>query len=149
MKAFVLTSKENNSKKSEESTTFKTDSGIPVQRVYSPANSKADYDGQLGEPGSFPYTRGIYPKMYRQKLWTMRQYSGFGSASDTNKRFNYLLNAGQSGLSVAFDLQHDWDLIQTVQEPRVKWGKVGVAVSTLENMETLFGDCRFIGCRRA
>ncbi len=138
MKAFVLTSKENNSKKSEESTTFKTDSSIPVQRVYSPANSRTDYNQQLGEPGSFPYTRGIYPEMYRQKLWTMRQYSGFGSASDTNKRFKYLLNAGQSGLSVAFDLPTQLGFDSDSPRAKGEVGKVGVAISTLENMETLF-----------
>lgn len=112
---------------------FLTDSGIAVERVY--ASSKQD---GLGEPGSFPFTRGIYQDMYRTRLWTMRQYGGFGNARDTNKRFRYLLGNGQTGLSVAFDLPTQLGLDS--DDPRAvgEVGKVGVAISTLENMQTLF-----------
>jgi methylmalonyl-CoA mutase N-terminal domain/subunit len=81
---------------------FKTDSGIPVKRVYSRKLVPKNTDDE--EPGKFPYTRGLYPNMYRERLWTMRQYSGFGSAEETNKRFKFLLEHGQTGLSLAFDL---------------------------------------------
>jgi methylmalonyl-CoA mutase N-terminal domain/subunit len=87
------------------SETFKTDSNIPVKRVFT-KNELKNYDGELAEeePGKYPYTRGLYPEMYRERLWTMRQYSGFGSAEETNKRFKFLLDHGQTGLSLAFDL---------------------------------------------
>src|SRR5699024_4285727 len=96
-----------------------------------------DYDGQLGFPGQYPYTRGIQPTMYRSKFWTMRQYAGFGSATETNKRFRYLLEAGQTGLSVAFDLptQIGFDSDDPMAEGEV--GKVGVAIDTLHDMEKL------------
>ncbi len=118
----------------EHKAEFETDSGIKVERVYSTSN------GILEEPGFFPFTRGIYPEMFRKKLWTMRQYSGFGSAEDTNKRFRYLLEHGQTGLSVAFDLPTQLGLDS--DDPRAvgEVGKVGVAISTLENMQTLFND---------
>ncbi|MGH3118990.1 MAG: methylmalonyl-CoA mutase family protein, partial [Gaiellales bacterium] len=82
----------------------KTDSGIEIRPVYEPDPDAPDPSAELGKPGEFPFTRGIYRGMYRQRLWTMRQYAGFGSAEATNQRFRYLLGAGQTGLSVAFDL---------------------------------------------
>ena len=105
--------------------------------------SHSDLDGfspetQLGAPGGFPYTRGLHRTMYRGRLWTMRQYSGFGTAEETNERFRYLLKQGQTGLSVAFDLptQMGYDSDDPLSLGEV--GRVGVAVSTLEDMATLF-----------
>ncbi|MCL5067790.1 MAG: methylmalonyl-CoA mutase family protein [Thaumarchaeota archaeon] len=118
----------------EQKAEFETDSGIKVERVYSSSNVT------LEEPGSFPYTRGIYPEMFRKKLWTMRQYSGFGSAEDTNRRFRYLLEHGQTGLSVAFDLPTQLGLDSDDPRAEGEVGKVGVAVSTVDNMQTLFND---------
>jgi methylmalonyl-CoA mutase, N-terminal domain len=118
---------------------FTTLGGIPLKTVY----TKDDLSGQnaqepIGAPGEFPYTRGIYPTMYRGRLWTMRQYAGFGTASQSNERFRYLLAKGQTGLSVAFDLPtqigHDSDHARAAGEV----GKVGVAIDSLEDMETLF-----------
>ena len=118
-----------------------TDSGIEVKRVYGPA----DLDGwdpgeQLGEPGSYPYTRGIRPDMYRGRLWTMRQYAGFGTAEATNERFKFLLDAGQTGLSCAFDLptQMGYDSDHPRAEGEV--GKVGVAIDSLADMRLLLAD---------
>ena len=79
-------------------------SGIPIDPVYSPENSPVDYPNDLADPGKFPFTRGVQPTMYRGRLWTMRQYAGFGTAAETNRRFRLLLDAGQTGLCVAFDL---------------------------------------------
>ncbi|HZW55615.1 MAG TPA: methylmalonyl-CoA mutase family protein [Nitrososphaerales archaeon] len=117
----------------------KTDSGIPVEKVYGPMRTEeATFSDKVGNPGEYPYTRGIYPEMYRTKTWTMRQYSGFGSASDTNARFKYLLSRGQTGLSVAFDLPTQLGLDSDSPRANGEVGKVGVAVSTLDNMEALF-----------
>jgi methylmalonyl-CoA mutase N-terminal domain/subunit len=91
-------------------------------------------------PGLYPFTRGIYPEMFRERLWTMRQYSGFGTAEDTNKRFKYLLNLGQTGLSVAFDLPTQLGLDSDSERSEGEVGKVGVAISTLDNMRTLVSD---------
>ncbi len=112
---------------------FQTSSGIPVKRLY--GQDQPDYD--LGFPGQYPYLRGIQPTMYRSRLWTMRQYAGFGSAAETNKRFRYLLEQGQTGLSVAFDLptQIGYDSDDAMSEGEV--GKVGVAIDTLADMEKL------------
>ena len=82
----------------------RTPSGIPVAPVYRPADHQAGYQDALGDPGLFPFTRGVQASMYRGRLWTMRQYAGFGTAAETNTRFRQLLEAGQTGLSVAFDL---------------------------------------------
>ncbi|MGH2470086.1 MAG: methylmalonyl-CoA mutase family protein, partial [Chloroflexota bacterium] len=114
---------------------FTTDSGLPLRDVYLPAD--ADPPEKLGFPGEFPYTRGVQPTMYRGRLWTMRQYAGFGSAQDTNQRFKYLLQSGQTGLSTAFDLptQSGYDSDAPLAEGEV--GKVGVAISSLHDMETL------------
>ena len=115
---------------------LETESGIPVNVLYGPRDGIVD--ANIGEPGKFPFTRGIHPEMYRKRLWTMRQYSGFGDARATNERFRSLMSAGQTGLSVAFDLPtqlgHDSD--DPVAYPEV--GRVGVAIDTLEDFEGLF-----------
>ena len=116
-----------------------TDSGIAIKTVYDPSDLKDfDEERQLGEPGKFPYTRGVQPTMYRGRLWTMRQYAGFGTAEATNERFKFLLQAGQTGLSCAFDLptQMGYDADHVRAEGEV--GKVGVAISSLEDMRLLF-----------
>jgi methylmalonyl-CoA mutase, N-terminal domain len=115
---------------------FETDSGLPIERLYS--RGSAIRPEKLGEPGKFPFTRGIYPDMYREKLWTMRQYGGFGNARDTNRRFKYLLSHGETGLSVAFDLPTQLGLDSDDPRSLGEVGKVGVAISTLKNMQTLF-----------
>ena len=120
---------------------FTTSSGIPVQRVYAPKDREgADEGRDLGLPGAYPFTRGVQPTMYRSRLWTMRQYSGFGTARETNQRFRYLLEQGQSGLSVAFDLptQMGYDSDHPMAMGEV--GKVGVAISSVDDMEELFAD---------
>ena len=115
-----------------------TDSGIAIKTVYDPSDLKDfDEERQLGEPGKFPYTRDVQPTMYRGRLWTMRQYAGFGTAEATNERFKFLLQAGQTGLSCAFDLptQMGYDADHVRAEGEV--GKVGVAISSLEDMRLL------------
>ncbi len=117
---------------------FTTLSGVPVQPLYSEDDLKDfSYGRDLGDPGEYPYTRGIHPAMYRGKLWTMRQFSGFGSPEDTNQRLHYLLKQGQTGLSIAFDLPTlmGYDSDHALAEGEV--GKCGVAVSSLDDMETL------------
>jgi methylmalonyl-CoA mutase N-terminal domain/subunit len=115
---------------------FATDSGIPVERVYIP--EPRDEAETLGFPGEFPFTRGPYPTMFRGRFWTMRQYAGFGSAEESNRRYRYLLENGTTGLSVAFDLptQMGYDSDHELAEGEV--GKVGVAIDTLADMEILF-----------
>src|SRR5262247_1626157 len=118
---------------------FTTVSGVPIERLYTSEDLRdLDYERDLGDPGQSPYTRGIYPTMYRGRLWTMRQFSGFGSAADTNERFHYLLKHGQTGLSVAFHLPTlmGYDSDHPMSEGEV--GKCGVAIDSLEDMETLF-----------
>ena len=120
---------------------FTTISGHPIRELYAPADL-SDWDAQndLGQPGATPYTRGIHPAMYRSRLWTMRQFAGFGSAQDTNQRFRYLLSQGQAGLSVAFDLPTlmGYDSDHSLAEGEV--GKCGVAISSLTDMEALFNQ---------
>lgn len=119
---------------------FVTGSNAPVSRVYTPLDQKDfDYHQKLGLPGEFPYTRGVQPTMYRGRFWTMRQYAGFGSAEESNARYKYLLEQGQTGLSVAFDLptQIGYDSDHPLSEGEV--GKVGVAIDSLADMEVLFG----------
>ena len=112
--------------------------GEPVAPLYTPADAALDYDVDLGAPGAFPYTRGVYESMYRGRLWTMRQYAGFGTAQETNQRYHYLLDHGQTGLSVAFDLptQMGYDSDHAIAHGEV--GRVGVAISSLEDMRALF-----------
>src|SRR5699024_1482162 len=115
---------------------IKTYSEIDV-KINNYQETNDEYEEKLGFPGEFPYTRGIQPTMYRSRLWTMRQYAGFGSAKETNRRFKYLLDQGQTGLSVAFDLptQIGYDSDDAMAEGEV--GKVGVAIDTLDDMEQL------------
>ncbi|MGD9316479.1 MAG: methylmalonyl-CoA mutase family protein [Anaerolineae bacterium] len=122
----------------ERQAEFGTESGIEVERVYSPADVQTEYVRDLGFPGQYPFTRGVQPTMYRGRFWTMRQYAGFGSAAETNDRYKYLLEQGQTGLSVAFDLptQIGYDSDDPLAAGEV--GKVGVAISSLEDMERLF-----------
>ncbi|MGQ4810378.1 Methylmalonyl-CoA mutase [Candidatus Entotheonellaceae bacterium PAL068K] len=123
----------------ERQAQFTTPSGLPLKRLYSPLDHRArDYLEQLNFPGQFPYTRGVHPTMYRGRLWTMRQYAGFGTAEASNKRYKFLLERGQKGLSVAFDLptQIGYDSDHPMATGEV--GKVGVAIASLQDMETLF-----------
>jgi methylmalonyl-CoA mutase N-terminal domain/subunit len=123
----------------ERQDSFETPSGIPVERLYLPDQDAQDgYVERLGFPGQYPFTRGVQPTMYRGRLWTMRQYAGFGSAVETNARFKYLLEQGQTGLSVAFDLptQIGYDADDPIALGEV--GKVGVSISSLADMEILF-----------
>jgi len=118
---------------------FFTSSHIEIKRFYFP-DDLIDFDParDLGEPGSYPFTRGIYPTMYRGKLWTMRQYAGFGTAEESNKRYHFLLNQGQTGLSVAFDLPTQLGLDSDHPQAQGEVGKVGVAIDTIKDMEILF-----------
>jgi methylmalonyl-CoA mutase N-terminal domain/subunit len=120
---------------------FRTESGITTERIYTPladGDREAEYACDLGFPGQYPFTRGVQPTMYRGRFWTMRQYAGFGAAKETNARYKYLLEQGQTGLSVAFDLptQLGYDSDNPLAAGEV--GKVGVAISSLEDMERLF-----------
>ncbi|MGB9904264.1 MAG: acyl-CoA mutase large subunit family protein [Desulfotomaculales bacterium] len=126
-------------KRPERKDKFATDSGIEVKPLYTPVDLEGfDYFCQLGFPGEYPFTRGVQNNMYRGRLWTMRQYAGFGSAEETNRRFRYLLEQGQTGLSVAFDLptQIGYDSDHPLAKGEV--GKVGVAIDSLLDMEILF-----------
>src|SRR6478736_4547187 len=115
-----------------------TISGVPLQPLYTPESTPIDYAGKLGDPGQYPFTRGVYESMYRGKTWTMRQFAGFGTADETNRRFRYLLEHGQTGLSTAFDMPtlmgYDSDHARSLGEV----GREGVAIDSLEDMETLF-----------
>jgi methylmalonyl-CoA mutase N-terminal domain/subunit len=126
-------------KNPERQKSFKTGGGIEVPPLATPADVKSDFLKDVGFPGEPPFTRGVQPTMYRGRPWTMRQYAGFGSAAESNKRYRYLLEKGSTGLSVAFDLptQIGYDSDDPIAQGEV--GKVGVAVSSLEDMETLFG----------
>lgn len=121
----------------ERKKTFKSDSEIEIKNIYLP-NDNIDYEKQNGFPGQYPFTRGVQPNMYRSRLWTMRQYAGFATAEESNKRYKYLLNNGTTGLSVAFDLptQMGYDSDHPIAGGEV--GKVGVPVSSLQDMEILF-----------
>jgi methylmalonyl-CoA mutase, N-terminal domain len=122
----------------ERQETFTTLSGVPIERLYTPADlPEFDYARELGEPGEYPYTRGVHRTMYRGRTWTMRQFSGFGTPEDTNRRLHYLLGQGQTGLSIAFDLPTlmGYDSDHVLAEGEV--GKCGVAISSLADMETL------------
>jgi methylmalonyl-CoA mutase N-terminal domain/subunit len=126
-------------KNPERKKEFLNTSGIPVHRLYTPVHTKdLDYLTDVGFPGSYPFTRGVQPTMYRGRHWTMRQYAGFGNAEESNRRYKFLLEQGQTGLSVAFDLptQIGYDSDHDMAMGEV--GKVGVAISSLQDMETLF-----------
>jgi methylmalonyl-CoA mutase N-terminal domain/subunit len=124
---------------SERDATFTTLSGEPINPVYTARDLPADPDEAIGMPGEYPFTRGVYPSMYRGRLWTVRQFAGFGTAEETNERFRYLLAHGQTGLSTAFDMPslmgYDSDHARSLGEV----GREGVAVDTVDDMETLFG----------
>ncbi len=117
---------------------FLTTSNIEMERCFTPGFEQPGYEEQLGLPGEYPYTRGVQPTMYRGRFWTMRQYAGFGTAKESNERYKYLLSAGQTGLSVAFDLptQMGYDSDAAMSQGEV--GKVGVAIDSLADMEILF-----------
>ncbi len=125
-------------KPEREGELFTTISGLENQPLYTPDNVEIEYDRDLGYPGVYPFTRGVYPSMYRGKLWTMRQFAGFGTAEETNARFRYLLDHGQTGLSTAFDMPtlmgYDSDHPRSLGEV----GREGVAIDSLGDMETLF-----------
>jgi len=124
---------------SERKERFTTLSGLPIDRLYTEENlAKWNPEAALGYPGEFPFTRGIYPTMYRGRFWTMRQYAGFGSAVESNQRYRYLLSKGQAGLSVAFDLPTQIGMDSDHPLALGEVGKVGVAIDSLEDMETLF-----------
>jgi methylmalonyl-CoA mutase, N-terminal domain len=125
-------------KPEREGELFSTISGLENEPLYTPDDVAIDYERDLGYPGVYPFTRGVYPSMYRGKLWTMRQFAGFGTAEETNARFRYLLDHGQTGLSTAFDMPtlmgHDSDHPRSLGEV----GREGVAIDSLDDMETLF-----------
>ncbi len=115
-------------------------SGLPIEAVYRPGDAPVDYQRDLGDPGKFPFTRGVQPSMYRGRLWTMRQYAGFGTAAETNRRFRLLLDAGQTGLSVAFDLPTQMGIDSDSPRALGEVGRVGVAIDTVEDMHALLDD---------
>jgi len=119
---------------------YRTGSGLPVQRIYTPEDIAGAPADNIGLPGRYPYTRGPYPTMYRGRNWTMRQIAGFGTGEDTNRRFRYLIEQGQTGLSVDFDMPtlmgYDSDDPRSLGEV----GREGVAIDTLDDMEALFAD---------
>jgi methylmalonyl-CoA mutase N-terminal domain/subunit len=117
---------------------FTTISGLENEPLYTPDNVEIDYERELGYPGVYPFTRGVYPSMYRGKLWTMRQFAGFGTAEETNARFRYLLEHGQTGLSTAFDMPTLMGYDSDHQRSLGEVGREGVAVDSLDDMETLF-----------
>ena len=126
------------SKKSDESKTFVTRSGIPVKESYTAQDLPEDLASRLSTPGSYPFTRGVQKTMYRGRLWTMRQYAGFGTAEESNQRYHYLLSQGTMGLSVAFDLPTQLGLDPDHVRSKGEVGKVGVSISNLDEMRTLF-----------
>ena len=127
-------------KSPERKAGFQTSSGIPVPPVLTPADPDPDYMDKLGFPGEYPFTRGVQPSMYRGRFWTMRQYAGYATAEESNWRYRYLLEQGQTGLSVAFDLptQIGYDADDPLALGEV--GKVGVSISSLEDMAILFNE---------
>ena len=128
-------------KRPERRGEFINTSGIPVKRLYTPLDQAGeDYLAEINFPGEYPFTRGVQPTMYRGRYWTMRQYAGFATAEESNRRYRFLLDQGQTGLSVAFDLPtqigYDSDYEMAIGEV----GKVGVAIDSLMDMETLFNS---------
>ena len=115
-----------------------TDSGIEIRQLYTEADLPADLGEELGEPGAYPYTRGVHADMYRKQLWTMRQYAGYASARESNERYHYLLEHGSTGLSMAFDLPTQLGLDS--DDPRClgEVGRTGVAIDSIDDMRTAF-----------
>src|SRR2546423_10735244 len=109
----------------------RSESGFPVKPVYGPSDLPDDLADRLGEPGAFPFTRGVYPTMYTARPWTMRQYAGFGTAAESNRRYHQLLEAGITGLSVAFDLPTQMGYDSDASMARGEVGKVGVAIDSI------------------
>ncbi len=126
------------SKSPERAAEFSTMSGIPIKPLYTPDDVEGSYDEKLGYPGEHPYTRGVYPTMYRGRLWTIRQFAGYGDAEETNRRFRYLIEHGQNGLSVAFDMPTLMGLDSDSPLSLGEVGTEGVAVDSLEDVERLF-----------
>src|SRR5947209_12087326 len=127
------------SRSPERNESFQTPSGIPIERIYTPADiSSLNYERDLGYPGEYPFTRGVQPTMYRGRFWTMRQYAGFGTAEESNRRFHYLLASGQTGLSTAFDLPTQMGHDSDSPRARGEVGRVGVAIDSVDDMERLF-----------
>lgn len=124
----------------ERKEVFATSSDIPIERTYLPSEITDEYMDKLGFPGEYPFTRGIQPTMYRGRIWSMRQYAGFSSAEESNKRYRYLLKQGQTGLSIAFDLPTQIGYDSDDPHSRGEVGKVGVAIDSLKDMEQLFKD---------
>src|SRR4030066_400757 len=129
------------SKNPERATSFKTTSDIEIKRLYTPLDTAGeDYGKDLGFPGEYPFTRGVQSTMYRGQFWTMRQYAGFATAEESNRRYRYLLEQGQTGLSIAFDLPTQMGYDSDHPIARGEAGKVGVAIDTLADMEILFKE---------
>ena len=124
--------------KEERDVEFSTMSGVPVKPLYTPDDVEGDFEEKIGYPGEYPYTRGVYPNMYRGRLWTVRQFAGYGSAAETNERFKYLIEHGQNGLSIAFDMPTLMGLDSDSELSLGEVGTEGVAVDSLEDMERLF-----------
>lgn len=140
---FILKTSRRNKQENKVADRFQTDSNLAVKPLYTPKETAAlDYSRDLSRPGNYPFTRGIYPTMYRERLWTMREYAGFGSAEETNRRFKFLISQGQTGLSIAFDLPTQLGLDSDHPRAKGEVGKVGVPISSLKDMETLFSEIR-------
>ncbi len=123
----------------EARTEFFTTSSVPIERLFTPLDTPVEhFEKKVGMPGGYPFTRGVHPNMYRGRLWTMRMFSGFGSAEDTNRRFKYLIEHGETGLSVAFDMPTLYGYDTDDNEAKGEFGTCGVAVSSLKDMEVLF-----------
>src|ERR1700680_1181151 len=123
----------------ERRSSFETPSGLPVDTVYTPADMAGlDYERALGLPGHYPFPRGVQPNMYRGRAWSIRQYAGFGTAEESNKRFKFLIEHGQPGLSVAFDLPTQMGMDSDDPRAEGEVGQVGVAIDSLADMEALF-----------
>src|SRR5215470_6716020 len=120
-----------------------SESGLPIDSVYEPKNVQSlDPAADLGEPGSYPFTRGIYPTMYVRRPWTMRQYAGFSTAAESNRRYHQLIEAGTTGLSVAFDLPTQMGYDSDASQAHGEVGKVGVAIDSTADMRALFDGIR-------
>lgn len=127
------------SRDDEPNDSRQTSSGIPLPASFGPQETaELRYAQQLGDPGQFPYTRGLYPEMYRQRLWTFRQYAGYADAAESNRRYRYLLSQGTAGLSVAFDLPTQIGYDSDHAMARGEVGRVGVAIDSIEDMRRLF-----------
>jgi methylmalonyl-CoA mutase N-terminal domain/subunit len=124
-------------KSPERKKRFRTSSGIEIDPLYAPSNVDDAFSERVGFPGQFPFTRGVYPSMYRSRAWTIRQYAGFGTARETNQRFHSLLKRGQNGLSVAFDCRPRWASFPDDPLALGEVGRVGVAIDTVDDMAAL------------